>query len=54
MPVLVETTGAILCATLSSVPSERLVSTFGKLLNKKRPSFKGKDVDMLILIDFNR
>ena len=44
---------SILCIPGSSVPSERVFSKSGQLLNKKRASLKSKNVDMLIFLNKN-
>ena len=48
MPILAEVARALLCVPGSSVPSERVFSKSGQLLNKRRASLKSKNVDMLI------
>ena len=53
MPILAEVARAILCVPGSSVPSERVFSKSGQLLNKKRASLKSKNVDMLIFLNKN-
>ena len=53
MPLLAEVARAILCVPGSSVPSERVFSKSGQLLNKKRASLKSKNVDMLIFLNKN-
>ena len=53
MPILSEVARAILCVPGSPVPSERVFSKSGQLLNKKRASLKSKNVDMLIFLNKN-
>ena len=53
MPILAEVSRAILCVPGSSVPSKRVFSKSGQLLDKKRSSLKGKNVDMLIFLNKN-
>ena len=53
MPILAKVARAILCVPGSSVPSERVFSKSGQLLNKKRASLKSKNVDMLIFLNKN-
>lgn len=53
MPILAEVARAILCVPGSSVPSERVFSKSGHLLNKKRASLKSKNVDMLLFLSKN-
>ena len=51
VPILAEVSRAILCVPGSSVPSEKVFSKSGQLLDKKRSSLKGKNVDMLIFLN---
>lgn len=53
MPILSEVARAVLCVPGSSVPSERVFSKSGHLLNKKRASLKGKNVKMLLFLNKN-
>lgn len=53
MPTLAKVAKAILCVPGSSVPSERVFSKSGQLLNKRRASLKSKNVDMLIFLNKN-
>ena len=53
MPILPEVARAVLCVPGSSVPSERVFSKSGQLLNKRRASLKSKNVDILIVLNKN-
>ena len=53
MPILAQVARAILCVPGSSVPSERVFSKAGELLNKRRSSLKNKHVDMLLFLNKN-
>ena len=53
MPILAKVTKAILCVPGSSVPSERVFSKAGQLLNKKRAALKSKSVDVLMFLNRN-
>ena len=52
MPILAEVARAVLHVPGSSVPSERVFSKSGQLLNKRRASLS-KNVDMLIFLNKN-
>ena len=53
MPILAQVARAILCVPGSSVPSERVFSKAGELLNKRRSSLKNNHVDMLLFLNKN-
>ena len=53
MPILSEVAKSILCVPGSSVPSERVFSKAGQIVNRRRASLKSKSVDMLISLNKN-
>lgn len=53
LPILSEVAKSILCVPGSSVPSERVFSKAGQILNKRRASLKSKNVDMLVTLNKN-
>lgn len=53
LAILSEVAKPILCVPGSSVPSERVFSKAGQILNKRRASLKSKHVDMLVTLNKN-
>ena len=53
LPLLAEVAKSTLCVPGTSVPSERVFSKSGQLLNKKRCSLTSKNVDMMIFLNKN-
>ena len=53
MPLFAKVAKAVLCVPASSVPSERVFSKTGYLVNKQRSALKSKHVDMLVFRNKN-
>ena len=53
-PNLAETVKNLFCVPATSVPSERVFSTAGNIVNKLRSSLNPKNVDMLLFLNKNR
>ena len=52
-PILSKLARKYLCVPASSVPSERIFSTAGNIVNKKRACLSSENVDMLVFLNKN-
>ena len=52
-PTLSRVARQLLCIPATSVPSERIFSTAGNIVTKKRASLKPDNVDMLVFLNKN-
>ena len=52
-PILSQLARKYLCVPASSVPSERIFSTAGNIVNPKRARLNAENVDMLIFLNKN-
>ena len=52
-PILSKLARKYLCVPASSVPSERIFSTTGNIVNKKRACLSSENVDMLVFLNKN-
>ena len=52
-PILSKVAKRLLCIQATSVPSERIFSTSGLIVNKQRASLKPENVDMLVFLNRN-